>query len=142
MLKRMVMVAGLLATPSYAAEVCIHSLPTHREGHWKYKYVHGEKCWFGPGGRGGGPSSQEATSRHRQKTNPAERKRLIPPTPVEDIAAGIEEEVPDPALYEARRVKTFPIIRPPNASRRIDAVFDEFVRRCEASTEWCDGFWH
>jgi hypothetical protein len=111
-------------------------LPTHREGHWKYKYINHEKCWFGPG-----------ADRHSQKDDGdrprRERKRpQTPPAPVQSIADGIEEEVPDPALYAARRVKVFEVKRAAPLTNRIDDVFNDFVRRCETDIKACDGFGH
>jgi hypothetical protein len=139
MFKPTVVAIALLITPSVsAAEICIHNLPSKREGHWKYRYVNHEKCWFGPGAGRSSTGSQGESNRPRR----AERKRPAPPAPVESIADAIEEEVPDPTLYNARRVKIFAVKREPPPSSRIDAVFNEFVIRCETDIRACDGLKH
>ncbi len=132
-----IVVLALLITPSVsAAEICLHNLPSKREGHWKYRYVNHEKCWFGPGT--GHSSSAQESDRSRR----AERKRPPTPAPVESIADAIEEEVPDPALYNARRVKIFAVRRERPPSNRIDDVFNEFAIRCETDIRACDGLKH
>jgi hypothetical protein len=74
--------------------------------------------------------------RHRHTRDSSERR----PTPIPSISDQIEEEIPDPVAFEARRVKTFVVTRPPSVSRRLEDTFEEYARRCEVSLDACRDF--
>jgi hypothetical protein len=129
--------ATILAICSAQAE-CITELPKHRTGHWKYRYEEGQKCWFGP--KMEGQAQRVATDlpslrhRHRESTSGSA------PVPVPSISKDIEEEVREPEIFEARRVKTFVVTKPPSVSRRLEDTFEEMARRCEVRIEACRDF--
>ena len=140
--------ATILAICSAQAE-CITELPKHRTGHWKYRYEHHQRCWFGPGMAK--QSERVATDlpalsrRHREDTDRARTVTAKPspsikPKPIPSISEGIEEEIPDPVAFEARRVKTVIITKPPSVSRRLEDTFEDMARRCEVSIDACRDF--
>jgi hypothetical protein len=132
-----------------AADQCIRSLPDHRNGHWHYRYVAGEKCWYGPGAesirlrqsyredrRAGGAGGGAELGPRRQKEVMPDR----PPAPVASLAA--EEERDEPSDPTVRRVRVIPFTVPVSASRRIQQTFEELVDHCQVSASACEAFLH
>lgn len=111
-----------------AADQCFSSLPKHRSGYWRYKYVNHEKCWFGPGAR----HEDEAAINPIVASRQARRAPVpIPPLPVE------EERGPDPSPSAVTRAKIIYISNPPTVSRRISQTFETLVTRCQDDVRAC-----
>jgi hypothetical protein len=128
------------STGAIAADTCISSLPTHREGHWHYRYVAGEKCWYGPG-----TDRIQISRRHDRDLAPRrdrEPDQTAPaPTPVASIAANIEEEADEPMPPPAvKRVRVIPFTVPLSPNRRLQRTFEELVDACQMSVDACEAF--
>ena len=136
-------VTALAALIGSAQAECIRELPKHRTGYWHYRYEHGQKCWFGPNMVK--QSERVATDlpalshrRHKTSDDPiSDSKR---PIPIPSISKEIEEEIPEPATFAARRVKIFTVTNPPSVSRRIEDAFEDYAKRCEVSLDACRAF--
>jgi hypothetical protein len=131
------------------ASSCIKALPENPVGHWHYRYVDGEKCWFGPSGhaatsqdRGDTASKHRDISRRSPANTPAEESPSKAPVPIEAIAeAPLQSEPVSPLPFapEPTRVKTLTVKPPLTARQRIEEVFDALVKRCEKDLNACTG---
>lgn len=134
-----VFVLASCSTGALAADQCIQSLPSHRDGHWHYRYVGGEKCWYGPGAE-----SIRLSHRKRDLEELAPRRRhpdqTAPPTPVVSLAANIEEERDEPLEPAAKKVRVVPFTVPLSTNRRLQRTFEELVDACQMSVDACEAF--
>jgi hypothetical protein len=138
------------STSAIAANQCISSLPSHRQGHWHYRYVDGEKCWYGPGAESVRVESSRTESvrlsRRHQDRDLGPRRRdpgqMAPPTPIVSLAANIEEERDEPLEPSVKRVRVVPFTVPLSPNRRLQRTFEELVDACQMSIDACEAFTH
>jgi len=144
-----VVLLALIATGAQAKS-CIKAPPKDASTHWHYRYVDGKKCWHGPGGQVARSHDRPVTTSRPRSISPNVPTKALAqehplgkaPVPVEAITERRSEpQAPSsqPSAPEPTRVRTLTIKAPPTARRRIDAVFDAFVKRCENDLNACDG---
>jgi hypothetical protein len=113
---------ALLTFCASAQAECFKTLPKVRTGHWHYRYVNGDKCWFGP----------DAPRQQQQHAELGQRR----PTPIEPLA--VEEEWgPEPTAAPPTHAKIIYVSKPPSVSRRIAQTFEELVTRCQDDLNAC-----
>ena len=95
----------LVAMPAAQAKQCSDALPSHPQGHWSYRLIDGQKCWYEgeknfPKAFLQWPEQTAALSAFDKLEGSPKEQLLAPVTPTETQV--VEPGLPDSESFEAR----------------------------------------